>query len=462
MSQSTVILGLSVAYLGLLFVVAYVGERRAASWSLGKAAPVIYALSLAIYCTSWTFYGAVGRAATVGLDFMLIYVGPALVMLIGWPALAKIIRLAKRHNVTSIADFLAARYGKSRAVAVTVTLIATIGVLPYIALQLQAVSTTFAALAGPISIEPTSGTPVLYDTAFIVALLMAVFTILFGVRHVQASEQHRGMMLAIAFESLVKVIALLAVGPFVIWGMFDGPADLSAAIDRIPDVDHLISFFPTANWAVITMLAGLAFLCLPRQFHVAVVEARPSQQPAHGALAIPALHAADQHFRGADRPGRPRAAAGGQRPGLVRAQPPNVRRRRMALGLRLHRRPVGGDQHGGGGLHGALRDGRQRAGDALAAAQPGRGRRQRRPPRTAGAPSFRRRHPAGRLCLSPHHRRPAAARHHRHGVVLRGGEFRPGLAARPVLAAHPPLRCHRRPGGRLRAVVLLHPVADNA
>lgn len=272
MSQSTLILALSIAYLGLLFVVAHVGERRAASWSRGRWAPAIYALSLAIYCTSWTFYGAVGRAATVGLDFILIYVGPALVMLLGWPALAKIIRLAKRHNVTSIADFLAARYGKSRAVAVTVTLIATIGVLPYIALQLQAVSTTFAALAGPISFEPRTGAPVWYDTAFIVALLMAVFTILFGVRHVQASEQHRGMMLAIAFESLVKIVALLAVGPFVIWGLFDGPAALSAAIAELPQSAHLTSLSMNANWLAITLLSGLAFLCLPRQFHVAVVE----------------------------------------------------------------------------------------------------------------------------------------------------------------------------------------------
>jgi PAS domain S-box-containing protein len=269
MSQNTVILALSVAYLGLLFVVAHFGERRAASWSGTRWAPLIYALSLAIYCTSWTFYGAVGRAATVGLDFILIYVGPTLVMLVGWPALAKIIRLAKRHNVTSIADFLAARYGKSRAVAVAVTLIATIGVLPYIALQLQAVSTTFAALAGPINIEHGSDVPV----ALIVAAMMAVFTILFGVRHVQASEQHRGMMLAIAFESLVKIFAILAVGPFVVWGLFDGPADLAAAIAQIPDHARLTSFFPTANWLMITMLAGLAFLCLPRQFHVAVVEA---------------------------------------------------------------------------------------------------------------------------------------------------------------------------------------------
>ncbi|MEZ5829768.1 MAG: NahK/ErcS family hybrid sensor histidine kinase/response regulator [Dongiaceae bacterium] len=272
MSQSTLILGLSLAYLGLLFLVAHFGDRHAARWSQSRAGAIIYALSLAIYCTSWTFYGAVGRAATVGLDFALIYVGPALVVLFGWPVLAKIIRVAKRHNVTSIADFLAARYGKSRAVAVIVTLIATVGVLPYIALQLQAVSTTFAALAGPITISPATGQPVWYDTAFIVALLMAVFTILFGVRHVQASEQHRGMMLAIAFESIVKLAALLAVGPFVVWGLFDGPADLAAAVDRAVDNPALTALSPDGNWLAITLLAGLAFVCLPRQFHVAVVE----------------------------------------------------------------------------------------------------------------------------------------------------------------------------------------------
>lgn len=272
MSQSTLILGLSLAYLGLLFVVAHFGERSAGRWSRSRAGPIIYALSLAIYCTSWTFYGAVGRAATVGLDFALIYVGPALVILFGWPILAKIIRLAKRHNVTSIADFLAARYGKSRAVAVIVTLIATVGVLPYVSLQLQAVSTTFAALAGPITFEPATGQPVWYDTAFIVALLMAVFTILFGVRHVQASEQHRGMMMAIAFESIVKLAALLAVGPFVVWGLFDGPGDLAAAAARAIDNPALTALAPDGNWLAITMLAGLAFLCLPRQFHVAVVE----------------------------------------------------------------------------------------------------------------------------------------------------------------------------------------------
>jgi hypothetical protein len=268
-------------------------------------------------------------------------------------------------------------------VAVAVTLIATIGVLPYIALQLQAVSTTFAALAGPISLEPQSGGPVLYDTAFIVALMMAVFTILFGVRHVQASEQHRGMMLAIAFESLVKVFALLAVGPFVIWGLFDGPGDLAAAIDRIPNVDHLISFFPTANWAMITMLAGLAFLCLPRQFHVAVVEADHPNSLRMARWLFPLYMLLINIFV------VPIALAGLAL--LPAGSDPDL----FVLSL-----PISGDaggfrfssssadcpphQHGGGRLHGAQRHGRQRAGDALAAAQSGRGRRAA----SAGAPCW--------------------------------------------------------------------------
>src|SRR5688500_4791911 len=287
MSQSTLILGLSLAYLGLLFVVPHFGERSAAGWSRSRAGPIIYALSLAIYCTSWTFYGAVGRAATVGLDFMLIYVGPALVILFGWPILAKIIRLAKRHNVTSIADFLAARYGKSRVVAVTVTLIATIGVLPYVALQLQAVSTTFAALAGPITISAATGQPVWYDTAFIVALLMAVFTILFGVRHVQASEQHRGMMMAIAFESIVKLAALLAVGPFVVWGLFDGPGDLAAAVERTVHNPALTTLSLNGHCLAITVRSGLAFLCLPRQFQAAGAEHAHTRTPSRARWLCP-------------------------------------------------------------------------------------------------------------------------------------------------------------------------------
>lgn len=264
------VLALSLAYLGLLFAVAWFGERHAPRWSASSVAPVVYSLSLGIYCTSWTFYGAVGRAATAGLDFLLIYTGPALVITLGYPLLAKMVRLAKRHNVTSIADFLAARYGKSRAVGVCATLFATVGVLPYIALQLQAVSSSFRTIAEP---SPWSGGVVHTDTPLIVAALMAVFTILFGVRHVSASEQHRGMMLAVAFESVVKLLALLTVGPFVLFVLFDSPSDLWARAVEAPQVAAAVLHDGSPlTWIVTSLLSAMAFLCLPRQFHAAVVE----------------------------------------------------------------------------------------------------------------------------------------------------------------------------------------------
>lgn len=267
------VLALSLAYLGLLFAIAYFGDRYARDWSASSVAPAVYGLSLAIFCTSWTFYGAVGRAATSGIDFILIYTGPALVVVAGYPMLRKMVRLAKQHNVTSIADFLASRYGKSRTVGVTATLFATVGVLPYIALQLQAVSSTFRSIAAPTPVAGSLPGVVHTDTSLIVAALMAVFTILFGVRNVQASEQHRGMMLAIAFESVVKLLALLTVGPFVLFVLFSGPADLLAQVERAPAIaDRVFREGSPLTWVVTTLLSGMAFLCLPRQFHVAVVE----------------------------------------------------------------------------------------------------------------------------------------------------------------------------------------------
>ncbi|MDP1966877.1 MAG: hypothetical protein Q8K93_32310, partial [Reyranella sp.] len=197
--------------------------------------------------------------------------GPVIVVVLGYPMLAKMVRVAKRHNVTSIADFLASRYGKSRAVGVTATLFATVGVLPYIALQLQAVSSSFGTIAEPT--PGVSGGVVHTDTSLIVAALMAVFTILFGVRNVQASEQHRGMMLAIAFESVVKLLALLTVGPFVLFVLFDGPGDLMARIEQAPAIaERLTHSGSPLSWIVMSLLSAMAFLCLPRQFHVAVVE----------------------------------------------------------------------------------------------------------------------------------------------------------------------------------------------
>ncbi len=267
------VLALSLAYLGLLFAVAYFGDRHMRDWSRSPVAPAVYGLSLAIYCTSWTFYGAVGRAATSGTDFILIYTGPVLVVTLGYPMLRKMVRVAKQHNVTSIADFLASRYGKSRAVGVTATLFATVGVLPYIALQLQAVSASFRTIAAPSPWVGGAPGVVHVDTSLIVAALMALFTILFGVRNVQASEQHRGMMLAIAFESVVKLLALLAVGPFVVWFLFDGPSDMMARLAEAPAVaERLTREASPLTWVVMSLLSGMAFLCLPRQFHVAVVE----------------------------------------------------------------------------------------------------------------------------------------------------------------------------------------------
>ncbi|HEY2870335.1 MAG TPA: NahK/ErcS family hybrid sensor histidine kinase/response regulator, partial [Reyranella sp.] len=268
------VLALSLAYLGLLFAVAYFGDRHQRAWSASPIiAPTVYGLSLAIYCTSWTFYGAVGRAASAGFDFILIYTGPVLVITAGYPMLRKLVRLAKQHNVTSIADFLASRYGKSRVVGVTATLFATIGVLPYIALQLQAVSSTFRAVAEPMAwIDGRSGV-VHTDTSLIVAGMMAAFTILFGVRNVHASEQHRGMMLAMAFESVVKLVALLIVGPFVLFVLFDGPSDLwRRLVDQPALLEQVSREGSPLTWIVTTVLSGMAFLCLPRQFHAAVVE----------------------------------------------------------------------------------------------------------------------------------------------------------------------------------------------
>ncbi len=274
MLQGSAILLLSLGYLGLLFAIAHLGDRLGPRWYQGRSGATIYALSLAIYCTSWTFYGSVGRAALTGLDFILIYVGPVLAITVAYPVMAKMIGVAKRQNVTSIADFIGSRYGKSRAVAVIVTLIAVIGVLPYISLQMQAVSVTFEVLVGSdMAHLLNAGLPPPWrDTAIFVAAIMALFTILFGVRHVQAAEQHRGMMLAIAFESLVKLAAFLAVGLFVTFGLFDSSAELLERATANPAIAERLNSGLGSNWVVMTFLSAFAFLCLPRQFHVAVVE----------------------------------------------------------------------------------------------------------------------------------------------------------------------------------------------
>ena len=193
---------------------------------------MIYPLSLAVYCTSWTFFGSVGLASRQGYDFLTIYVGPILMIGLGFPLILKIVRLAKAQNITSIADFIAARYGKSQAVAAIVTLVAVIGAIPYIALQLKAVSSSLLTILGHDHLTADSAEPVIGDLPLLVAITMAAFAVLFGTRHTDATEHQEGLMLAIATESLVKLVAFLVVGVYVLFFMFDGPRDLWAKAAR--------------------------------------------------------------------------------------------------------------------------------------------------------------------------------------------------------------------------------------
>ena len=214
-----------IAYVTLLFAIASLGDRRPAARGPARPRPYIYALSLAIYCTSWTFFGSVGLATERGLEFLAIYIGPVLVFVFGFPLLSRIIRLAKAEKITSIADFLGARYGKSFAVASIATLIATVGAIPYIALQLKAISGSVSLMVEHYNGAPPSFDPFVSDISLIVAMLLALFAVLFGTRHADATEHQDGLVLAVAVESVVKLAAFLAVGLFVIFFLFDGPAE---------------------------------------------------------------------------------------------------------------------------------------------------------------------------------------------------------------------------------------------
>lgn len=256
-------------YIGLLFGVAIAGDRH-----LDRAIPIppalIYSLALAVYCTTWTYYGAVGRAASNGWDYLPIYLGPMLLFLFGRGLWTKLLLVAKRQNSSSIADFIASRYGKRRGIAILVTFIAMLAVVPYIALQLKAVTSSIEVITR--SSLPAMSPDWLQDTTLLAAISMIVFAILFGTRQVDVTEHHRGLVMAIAFESLVKLIALLAVGVFVVWYFFDGPSDFFAKYQGIPEIQQLFTPRLEMNFFTQMLLAAGAILCLPRQFHIGVVE----------------------------------------------------------------------------------------------------------------------------------------------------------------------------------------------
>src|SRR5881396_2024224 len=279
MLTAPVVVIASFAYVGLLFAIAYYGDKRADAGRSIIANPYIYALSLAVYCTSWTFYGSVGRAATSGIGFLPIYLGPTLMAALWWYVMLKIIRISKQNRITSIADFIASRYGKSQMLGGLVTIIAVVGIIPYIALQLKAISGTFLiVLQYPALATPENqGAPLfLGDNTFYIAMLLAAFTILFGTRHLDATERHEGLVAAIAFESLVKLLAFIAVGLFVTFWLYDGFGDIFGRALHTPQLSALLTLGSEsgsyATWASLTFLSMAAIMFLPRQFQVTVVE----------------------------------------------------------------------------------------------------------------------------------------------------------------------------------------------
>ncbi|MEM8949103.1 MAG: sensor histidine kinase [Pseudomonadota bacterium] len=262
MLSANILLTACFGYVALLFAVAFIVDRRTRRAPIKLLhSPVVYTLSISVYCTSWTFYGAVGSAARNGLEFITIYLGPTLVFVGWWWLLRKLVRIGRAHRITSIADLISSRYGKSTSLAVLVTIIAVIATTPYIALQLQSVTRSYQVIAGGAD-EVT--------TAFWIAAGMALFTILFGTRNLDANERHHGVVAAIALEAIVKLVALLAVGIFATYGIANGFSDVFA--DVSPEAIRGAEDIFGPRWAVLTFLSATAIICLPRQFQVTVVE----------------------------------------------------------------------------------------------------------------------------------------------------------------------------------------------
>ncbi|WP_454916821.1 ATP-binding protein [Xanthobacter sediminis] len=293
MIPAPLVLAVSIGYLALLFTIAAAADRSAARGRSVISNSWIYAFSLAVYCTAWTYFGSVGRAATGGIWFLPIYLGPMLAMFLAWIVVRKMIRIAHAYRITSIADFIASRYGKSPLLAALVTLITVVGIVPYIALQLKAVSAGYQILTHAGGEAPAAALPWWRDGTLIVALALALFTILFGTRHLDSAERHEGMVAAIAFESVVKLVAFLAVGLFVTYGLFGGMADIWARARAFPELAALFSpgaegAFDYTQWFALTLLSMLSVLLLPRQFQMMVVECTDERHVKRAAWVFPA------------------------------------------------------------------------------------------------------------------------------------------------------------------------------
>ncbi len=280
MNSPVLIAAIAFGYLMVLFLIAYFADKRAKQGKSLINNPWVYSLSLAVYCTAWTFYGSVGRAAESGLGFLPIYLGPTLMAALFFLVLRRMVRICRNQRITSIADFIGSRYGKSTLLAGVVTVIAVLGIIPYISLQLKAISSSYTIMTGDLSAMQAgweqAGGFFLTDTAFYVTLVLGLFTILFGARELDASEKHEGMVAAIAFESVVKLLAFIAAGLFVVFVMYGSPAELFRAAWAKPEMRDLFSTGAGTelqrDWIWLTILSMPAILLLPRQFQAAVVE----------------------------------------------------------------------------------------------------------------------------------------------------------------------------------------------
>jgi Na+/proline symporter/signal transduction histidine kinase/CheY-like chemotaxis protein len=255
---------LSLAYIGLLFLIAFLGDKYRHQLAK-KGQSVIYALTLGVYCTSWSFLGTTGQASTNLLSHLPIYLGPILLFVFAWPFIQRIIRVSLKLHLTSIADLLAARFGKSHNLAILVTIVALVGTMPYIALQLKAMVYSFQQL----QIEQSLSN---WHIGLVVSLVLAIFTVLFGIRHIDVTERHPGVMLAIAFESLVKLVAFLAVGIFVCFVMFDSPSALWQEAEANELLEQQLTADNVTSMFAMLIIVMAAFLSLPRQFQVMIVE----------------------------------------------------------------------------------------------------------------------------------------------------------------------------------------------
>lgn len=265
---SPILLAITAGYLFLLFLVAYYAEHRERTGRSIAANPYVYSLSLAVYCTSWTFYGSVGKAATSGISFLTIYLGPTLMVALWWVVMKKIIRIAKENRITTIADFIGSRYGNSIGLSALVTVVALVGITPYLGLQIKAIMSTFMILAGE-----ATGT---LAASWVLTLMLGIFAIMFGARRLDLTEKHEGLVFAIAFESIVKLAAFLAVGLFVTYSLFGGFGDIFGRLRETVYGELLYMGQGTtlsySEWGSLLILSMMAIMFLPRQFHVTVVE----------------------------------------------------------------------------------------------------------------------------------------------------------------------------------------------